>query len=203
MAAANSVSQYNQWNNSTTQVRLIKSRIECETGHLPSLACKNASVPLTSITCKWKCTFITIQYTYLVLTVLACNKCYKTWWILPEVYASAFIKIFLQLSPLNILPYQYPPQSVGSLGHSTIGSAGLSPTQSISSTSSQSNISSASPDVISTPESPATLIVPNSICSSTNSVVSGSHNNNYNFPQHLPMDIAARWIKLSQQSSWL
>ncbi|XP_055524454.1 transcription factor btd [Wyeomyia smithii] len=41
-----------------------------------------------------------------------------------------------QLSPLNILPYQYPPQppSVSSLGSvASLGSAGLSPTQSIAS----------------------------------------------------------------------
>ncbi|XP_053681973.1 transcription factor btd [Sabethes cyaneus] len=41
-----------------------------------------------------------------------------------------------QLSPLNILPYQYPPQpsSVSSLGSvASLGSAGLSPTQSVAS----------------------------------------------------------------------
>lgn len=105
-----------------------------------------------------------------------------------------------QLSPLNILPYQYPQAaSVGSLGHSTIGSAGLSPTQSISSTSSQSN-ASASPDVISTPESPLSV---NNCTSSANNIatassLSGTSSNNYSFHQspysshhhHHPMDIA-------------
>lgn len=98
-----------------------------------------------------------------------------------------------QLSPLNILPYQYPQApSVGSLGHSTIGSAGLSPTQSISSTSSQSNVSSASPDVISTPESPATLSINNCTSNANSAPTSGTNSNNYSFHQHHHMDIAAR-----------
>ena len=100
-------------------------------------------------------------------------------------------KFLLQLSPLNILPYQYPQApSVGSLGHSTIGSAGLSPTQSISSSSSQS----ASPDVISTPESPAApLLSINNCSSSINSAqTSGTNSNNYGLHQHHHMDIAAR-----------
>lgn len=103
--------------------------------------------------------------------------------------------LHLQLSPLNILPYQYPQApSVGSLGHSTIGSAGLSPTQSISSTSSQSNVSSASPDVISsTPESPAIASLAGNNCTtSTNSVATSASSNNYSLHQHHQMEISSR-----------
>lgn len=92
----------------------------------------------------------------------------------------------LQFTNLRLMDYQQPP-SVGSLGHSTIGSAGLSPTQSISSTSSGS---SASPDVslISTPNSPSI-----NNCASTDNAAasSGTNSNNYSFNQH-HMDIAAR-----------
>ncbi|KFB34927.1 AGAP000674-PA-like protein [Anopheles sinensis] len=52
-----------------------------------------------------------------------------------------------QLSALNILPYQYPPQppSVSSLGSvASVGSAGLSPTQSIASSSGAASNSSRS-----------------------------------------------------------
>lgn len=107
-----------------------------------------------------------------------------------------------QLSPLNILPYQYPQvPSVGSLGHSTIGSAGLSPTQSISSTSSQSNVSSASPDVISTPELPASsLLSINNCTSNANSApVTGTNSNNYSF--HHMESIAARSSSMSHAYS--
>ncbi|CRK91101.1 CLUMA_CG004789, isoform A [Clunio marinus] len=102
-----------------------------------------------------------------------------------------------QLTPLNILPYQYPKvPSVGSLGHSTIGSAGLSPTQSISSTSSQSNISSSSPDVIFTPEASATSHLPINNCSN-NAPSTGTNSNNYSFHQHHHLDIASRPSSMS------
>lgn len=112
-----------------------------------------------------------------------------------QTYVSSNQFETFQLSTLNILPYQYPQvPSVGSLGHSTIGSAGLSPTQSISSTSSQSNVSSTSPDVISTPESPATshLSINNCISNTNSAPASGTNSNNYSFQKHHPMDIAAR-----------
>uniref|UniRef100_A0A182FJL9 Uncharacterized protein n=1 Tax=Anopheles albimanus TaxID=7167 RepID=A0A182FJL9_ANOAL len=56
-----------------------------------------------------------------------------------------------QLSALNILPYQYPPQppSVSSLGSvASVGSAGLSPTQSIASSSGAASSSSSSNSAI-------------------------------------------------------
>lgn len=108
------------------------------------------------------------------------------------------------MSPLNIMPYQYPqPTSVGSMGHSTIGSAGLSPTQSISSNSSTSHVSSsASPDVL-TPLSNSTHSTSSlSLSNSNNSNITNNNgNNNYGFgvhhhqtapypPHH--MDMAAR-----------
>lgn len=99
------------------------------------------------------------------------------------------------------MPYQYQVQvpSVGSLGHSTIGSAGLSPTQSISSTSSQSHVSSASPDVISTPELQSTSLLSINNSTSSNSAPSaGTNSNNYSFHQSPftghHMDIAARYV---------
>jgi hypothetical protein len=84
------------------------------------------------------------------------------------------------------------------LGHSTIGSAGLSPSQSISSPSSQSNLSSASPDVIKTPELPvfASAVSESSkliTSSENNSLIQSSGTNNYSF-QHHPIDIAKRYI---------
>jgi hypothetical protein len=98
-----------------------------------------------------------------VCKILTLNKLYT--WILKYFYqedkthlrslsnfmyskclTKAFFVIF-QLSPLNILPYQYPPQppSVSSLASiGSVGSASLSPTQSVSSNSSSAT---ASPDV--------------------------------------------------------
>ncbi|CAO1395061.1 unnamed protein product [Diamesa serratosioi] len=118
-----------------------------------------------------------------------------------------------QLSPLNIMPYQYPqPTSVGSTGHSTIGSAGLSPTQSISSNSSTSHVSSsASPDVL-TPLSNLTHSTSSlSLNNSNNSNITNNNgNNNYGFgvhhhqntpypPHH--MDMAARSTSMSHAYS--
>lgn len=106
-----------------------------------------------------------------------------------------FFSVFQFSSPLNILPYQYPPQplSTGSIDFSpsTIGSAGLSPTQSISSHSSHSQ-TSASPDVISTPlstpVSPSSPTITANNCNNSNLPATintnNSNNNNYGFGVH-------------------